>query len=40
MGKNKTKGIKSDPMKQKTQELEQTKRISKGFDKKNASEPK
>ncbi|HOP99399.1 MAG TPA: hypothetical protein PK604_00925 [Acetivibrio clariflavus] len=31
MGKNKTKGINSDPMKQKSQELEDTKRISKGF---------
>jgi hypothetical protein len=31
MGKNKKKGIKSDPMKHKTQELEDTNRISKGF---------
>lgn len=33
MGKNKTKGINSDPMKEKTQELEETKRISKAFEK-------
>ncbi len=30
MGKNKTKSINSDSMKEKTQELEETKRISKG----------
>ncbi|HEY9059471.1 MAG TPA: hypothetical protein VIO64_03055 [Pseudobacteroides sp.] len=33
MGKNKTKGINSDPMKEKTQELEETKRVSKAFQK-------
>ncbi|KNY25276.1 hypothetical protein [Pseudobacteroides cellulosolvens] len=33
MGKNKTKGFNSDPMKEKTQELEETKRISKAFAK-------
>lgn len=32
MGKNKNKGINSDPMKEKTQELEETKRISKGIN--------
>ncbi|WP_268871032.1 hypothetical protein [Acetivibrio cellulolyticus] len=40
MGKNKTKGINSDPMKEKTQELEDTNRISKGYHKNNPSKPK
>lgn len=40
MGKNKNKGISSDPMKQKTQELEDTKRISRGFHKNNPTKPK
>ena len=40
MGKNKTKGINSDPMKQKTQELEDTTRISKGYHKNNPTKPK
>jgi hypothetical protein len=33
MGKNKTKGINPDSMKGKTQELEETKRMSKAFAK-------
>ena len=40
MGKNKTKDEKSDPMKEKTQELEETKRISKGFYKNNPTKSK
>lgn len=40
MGKNKAKGISSDPMKEKTQELEETKRISKGFHKNNPTKSK
>ena len=40
MGKNKTKGINSDPMKQKSQELEDTNRISKGYHKNNPTKPK
>ena len=40
VGKNKNKGINSDPMKEKTQELEDTKRISKGFHKNNPTKPK
>lgn len=40
MGKNKTKGINSDPMKEKTQELEDTNRISKGFYKDNPARSK
>ena len=40
MGKNKNKGINSDPMKEKTQELEDTKRISRGFHKNNPTKPK
>lgn len=40
MGKNKNKGIKSDPMKERTQELEETKRISQGFDKNNPTKSK
>lgn len=40
MGKNKTKGINSDPMKEKTQELEQTKRIPRGFHKNNPTKSK
>lgn len=40
MGKNKTKGINSDSMKEKTQELEETKRISKGVLKTNSQKTK
>ncbi|RCX13552.1 hypothetical protein DFR58_11792 [Anaerobacterium chartisolvens] len=40
MGKNRTKGINSDPMKEKTQELEETKRISKAFEKNNPRKSK
>ncbi len=40
MGKNKQKGIKSDPMKEKTQELEETKRIPTGFNKNNPNKSK
>lgn len=40
MGKNRTKGISSDPMKEKTQRLEDTKRISKGVYKDNLMKPK
>lgn len=40
MGKNKTKAINSDQIKEKTQELEETKRISKGFDKINQTKSK
>lgn len=40
MGKNKNKGINSDSEKQKTQELEQTTRISKGFNKNNPQKSK
>jgi hypothetical protein len=40
MGKNKTKEISPDPMKEKTQELEETKRISKGFYKNNPTKTK
>lgn len=40
MGKNRTKGINSDPMKEKTQELEETKRISKAFEKNNPGKSK
>jgi hypothetical protein len=40
MGKNKTKAIKSDPIKEKTQELEDTKRISKGYFKNNPTKSK
>lgn len=40
MGKNKSKDIENDPVKQKTQELEETKRISKGFNKNNPTKPK
>lgn len=40
MGKNKTKGIRPDPMKEKTQELEETDRISKGFVKANPTKSK
>ncbi len=40
MGKNKQKGISSDPMKEKTQELEETKRISKVFAKHTPIKPK
>lgn len=40
MGKNKSDYVKSDPLKLNTQELEDTKRISKGFDKKNSTKSK
>lgn len=40
MGKNKNKGVNSDPMKEKTQELDDTKRISKGFNKNNPTKSK
>ena len=40
MGKNKNKGINSDPVKGKTQELEETKRLSRGFDKNNPTKSK
>ena len=40
MGKNKTKDISSDKINEKTQELEQNKRISKGFDKANQTKSK
>lgn len=40
MGKNKSKVIDPDPMKEKTQELEETKRLSKGFFKNNPTKTK
>ena len=40
MGKNKTKPQNSDSLKQNTQELEQTKRISKGVAKTNHTKSK
>lgn len=41
MGKNKGKGINSEPiMKEKTRELEETEIISKGFNKNNPIKPK
>ncbi len=40
MGKNKTKSIEPNSMETKTQELEETKRISKGFHKNNPTKPK
>lgn len=40
MGKNKSKFINSDALKEKTQELEETKRISKGFQKNNPTKSK
>lgn len=40
MGKNKSKGVNSDPAKEKTQELEQTTRISKGYRKNNPTKSK
>lgn len=40
LGKNKNKGINTDPTKEKTQELEDTKRISKGFHKNNPTKSK
>lgn len=40
MGKNKNSDEKSDLLKQKTQELEETKRISKGFWKNNPTKSK
>lgn len=40
MGKNKVKEIHEDPSKEKTQALEETKRISKGFFKNNPTKSK
>jgi len=40
MGKNRSDKHGSDPMKDKTQELEETRRISKGFIKNNPAKPK
>lgn len=40
MGKNKTKGINSDAIKRKTQKLEDTERISKGYYKNNPTKSK
>lgn len=40
MGKNKIENSKLDPMKGKTQELEDRKRMSKGFHKNNPTKPK
>jgi hypothetical protein len=40
MGKNKTKVLSSDALKDKTQELENTNRISKGYFKNNPTKPK
>lgn len=40
MGKNKAKSMEPDPMKERTQELEETKRMSKGFHKNNPTKPK
>jgi hypothetical protein len=40
LGKNRNKGINSDPMKEKTQELEETKRVPLGFFKNNPKKSK
>jgi hypothetical protein len=40
LGKNRNKGINSDPIKEKTQELEETKRIPLGFFKNNPKKSK
>jgi hypothetical protein len=40
MGKNKSKSVNSDAIKEKTQELEQTTRISKGYHKNNPTKSK
>jgi hypothetical protein len=40
VGKNRNKGVNSDPAKEKTQELEETKRLPKGFFKNNPQKSK